>query len=142
MRRSGPEIVLQLLALLQAVELVVQRVDGDGLRDGLLGVGLQLDGLALGRAGDRGEGGEGPCRGLGPVQRTVGHHSLPSASIEHRLDVLPGVDNLVVRVSQQSNVTTPGVEVSSVRLDVFTSLGQAVRVKYELHTDSNTPISI
>ena len=62
----------------------------------------------------------------------MGHHSLPGSSIEHRLDILPGVDNLVVRVSHQPDVAPPRVEVGSVRLDIFSSLGQTVRVKHKL----------
>ena len=48
-RRSGPEIVLQVLALLQAAQLVVQRSDCR-LR-GLLRGRLYLDGLAGRRRG-------------------------------------------------------------------------------------------
>ena len=59
-------------------------------------------------------------------------HSLPSSSIEHRLDVLPGVDDLIVRVSHQADVAAPRVEVRGVRLDVFPALGQTVGVEHEL----------
>ena len=60
------------------------------------------------------------------------HHSLPSSSIEHRLHILPGVDDLIVRVAHQADVAAPRVEVRGVRLDIFPRLGQAVGVEHEL----------
>ena len=141
MRRSGPEIVLQVLALLQAAQLVVQR--GDCRLRGLLRGRLYLDGLAGRRRGGHwGQGGELARGGLRPFQgtvgHTVGHQPLPSSSIEHRLDVLPGVHDLVVRVSQQPNVPAPGVEVCSVWLDVLPALCQPVGVKHKLQSQTIT----
>ena len=60
------------------------------------------------------------------------HHSLPSSSIEHRLHILPGVDDLIVRVAHQADVAAPRVEVRGVRLDVFPALRQPVGVEHEL----------
>lgn len=43
---------------------------------------------------------------------------LPGAPVEHGLDVLPRVHDLLGRVAQQPRVAAPGVEVGGVGLDI------------------------
>ena len=48
------------------------------------------------------------------------------------LDILPGVHHLIWRVSKQSDVSPPGVEVGSVWLNILSTLGQPMRVEDKL----------
>ena len=48
------------------------------------------------------------------------------------LDILPGVHHLIRRVSKQSDVTPPRVEVCSVRLNILPTLCQPMRVEDKL----------
>ena len=70
-------------------------------------------------------------------QGTVRHHPLPRPSVKHRLDILPGVHHLVMWVSQQADVSTPGVEIRSIRLDVFPPLSETVGVEHKLQPNNN-----
>lgn len=55
------------------------------------------------------------------------------AAVEHRLDVLPGVDQLLAgRLLAQVEVTAPGVEVGGIGVAVFAAIFELVAVKDEL----------
>lgn len=56
---------------------------------------------------------------------------LPGPSVEHGLDVLPGVDHLIRGRAAELDVAPPRVEVGRVRLDVL-GVRQPVRVEDEL----------
>jgi len=70
--------------------------------------------------------------GRGDVgRRGAGQHPLAGAPVEHGLDVLPGVRDVVGRHPGQLHVAPPRVEVGRVRLHVL-GVGQPVRVENEL----------
>lgn len=62
----------------------------------------------------------------------VAQQALPGAAVEHRLDVLPGVDYLVRLSAGQLHVPAPRVEVGRVRLHVLVRRAHAMRVEDEL----------
>lgn len=73
---------------------------------------------------------------LGGARRITGRRvveqTLPGAAVEHRLDVLPGVDYLVRGIPRQFHVPSPRVEIGCVRLDVLVRRPDPVRVEDEL----------